>query len=84
MCYYQAIDYAIRHGLARVEAGAQGEHKLARGYLPEKTYSVHHLIDPALRRAVDQFLERERRSVDAACEALAEYGPYRKAPADQA
>jgi predicted N-acyltransferase len=84
MCYYQAIDYAIRHGLARVEAGAQGEHKLARGYLPERTYSVHHLIDPALRRAVAQFLERERRSVDAACEALAEYGPYRKAPADQA
>jgi predicted N-acyltransferase len=84
MCYYQAIDYAIRHRLARVEAGAQGEHKLARGYLPEKTYSVHHLIDPALRRAVAQFLERERRSVDAACEALAEYGPYRKAPADQA
>ncbi|HWE20053.1 MAG TPA: GNAT family N-acetyltransferase [Hyphomicrobiaceae bacterium] len=84
MCYYQAIDYAIQHKLQRVEAGAQGEHKLARGYLPEKTYSVHHLVDPALRRAVANFLERERRNVDAACEVLAEHGPYRKAPTDQA
>jgi predicted N-acyltransferase len=84
MCYYQAIDYAIQHKLARVEAGAQGEHKLARGYLPEKTYSVHHIVDPALRRAVANFLERERENVDAACEVLAEHGPYRKAPPDQA
>jgi hypothetical protein len=84
MCYYQAIDYAIRHKLARVEAGAQGEHKLARGYLPTKTYSVHHIVDPALRRAVARFLERERASVDAACEVLAEHGPYRKATPDQA
>ncbi len=84
MCYYQAIDYAIAHKLQRVEAGAQGEHKLARGYLPTKTYSAHHLVDPALRRAVAQFLERERRSIDAACDVLAEHGPYRKAPPDQA
>jgi predicted N-acyltransferase len=84
MCYYQAIDYAISHKLARVEAGAQGEHKLARGYLPEKTYSLHYIVDPALRRAVARFLERERESVDAACAALAEYGPYRKAPPDRA
>jgi len=84
MCYYQAIDYAIAHKLARVEAGAQGEHKLARGYLPEKTYSVHYLVDPALRRAVADFLARERRSVDAACEVLTEHGPYRKVPSDQA
>jgi hypothetical protein len=84
MCYYQAIDYAIRHKLARVEAGAQGEHKLARGYLPTKTYSVHHIVDPALRRAVARFLERERASVDAACEVLAEHGPYRKGTPDQA
>jgi predicted N-acyltransferase len=79
MCYYQAIDYAIAHKLQRVEAGAQGEHKLARGYLPTKTYSVHHLVDPALARAVARFLERERASVDAECEVLAEHGPYRKA-----
>jgi predicted N-acyltransferase len=83
MCYYQAIDYAIAHKLQRVEAGAQGEHKLARGYLPTKTYSVHHLVDPALRRAVAHFLERERANVDAACEVLAEHGPYRKAPPEQ-
>jgi uncharacterized protein len=84
MCYYQAIDYAITHKLQRVEAGAQGEHKLARGYLPTKTYSVHHLVDPALHRAVAQFLVRERRSVDAACEMLTEHGPFRKGPSDQA
>jgi predicted N-acyltransferase len=83
MCYYQAIDYAIRHRLARVEAGAQGEHKLARGYLPTKTYSVHYIVDPALRRAVADFLVRERRSVEAACEELAEYAPFRKAPPGQ-
>jgi predicted N-acyltransferase len=84
MCYYQAIDYAIAHKLQRVEAGAQGEHKLARGYLPTRTYSVHHIVDPALRRAVARFLERERASVDAACEVLTEHGPYRKVPPNQA
>ena len=84
MCYYQAIDYAIAHRLPRVEAGAQGEHKLARGYLPTKTYSVHYIVDPALRRAVAHFLERERANVEVACEILAEHGPYRKGPRDQA
>jgi predicted N-acyltransferase len=84
MCYYQAIDYAIRHGLARAEAGAQGEHKLARGYLPTRTYSVHYIVDPALRRAIASFLVRERAHVEAACEELAEYAPYRKAPPDRA
>ncbi len=84
MCYYQAIDYAIAHRLLRVEAGAQGEHKLARGYMPTKTYSVHHLVDPALRRAVARFLAREREDVNAVCEILAEHGPYRKAPPDPA
>jgi predicted N-acyltransferase len=83
MCYYQAIDYAIRHGIPRVEAGAQGEHKLARGYLPTKTYSVHYIVDPALRRAIANFLVRERAHVDAACAELAEYAPYRKASPDQ-
>jgi uncharacterized protein len=83
MCYYQAIDYAIRYGLARAEAGAQGEHKLARGYLPTKTYSVHYIVDPALRRAIASFLVRERAHVDAACEELSEYAPYRKDSTDQ-
>src|SRR5690606_9532507 len=60
VCYYQAIDFAIAHGLARVEAGAQGEHKLARGYRPIRTYSAHHIADPRLRRAVADYLARER------------------------
>ena len=69
--------------LARVEAGAQGEHKLARGYLPTKTYSAHYIADPALRRAIADYLERERAYVDAAGEELAEYAPFRKATPDQ-
>lgn len=80
LCYYQAIDYAIRHKIARAEAGAQGEHKLARGYMPTKTYSAHYIVDPALRRAVADYLVRERACVDAAGEELAEYAPFRKAP----
>ena len=78
LCYYQAIDYAIAHRIARVEAGAQGEHKLARGYLPTKTYSAHYIADPSLRRAIADYLERERAYVDAAGEQLAELAPFRK------
>lgn len=78
LCYYQAIDYAIRHGLSRVEAGAQGEHKLARGYLPATTHSAHFIANPALRRAVDDYLKRERRYVAAATEELAAAAPFRK------
>lgn len=80
LCYYQAIDYAIQHNIARVEAGAQGEHKLARGYLPIKTYSAHYIVNPGLRRAIGDYLARERKYVDAAAEELAEYAPFRKAP----
>ena len=80
LCYYQAIDYAIQHRIARVEAGAQGEHKLARGYLPTKTYSAHYIVNPGLRRAIGDYLSRERKYVDAAAEELAEYAPFRKAP----
>lgn len=80
LCYYQAIDYAIQHRIARVEAGAQGEHKLARGYLPTKTYSAHYIVNPGLRRAIGDYLARERKHVDAAAEELAEYAPFRKAP----
>jgi predicted N-acyltransferase len=78
LCYYQAIDHAIRHGLPRVEAGAQGEHKLARGYLPVTTYSAHFIANPALRRAIDDYLKRERRYVAAAAEELAAAAPFRK------
>jgi predicted N-acyltransferase len=80
LCYYQAIEFAIRHKIARVEAGAQGEHKLARGYLPTTTYSAHYIADPALRRAIADFLVRERAYVEAAGAELAEYAPFRKVP----
>ncbi|HTJ01378.1 MAG TPA: GNAT family N-acetyltransferase, partial [Methylovirgula sp.] len=65
VCYYQAIEYAITHGLARVEAGAQGEHKLARGYVAVPTYSAHDIADKRFARAIDDFLARERMAVDA-------------------
>ncbi|MCW5705862.1 GNAT family N-acetyltransferase [Shinella sp.] len=79
VCYHQAIDFAIEKGLTRVEAGAQGEHKLARGYLPVTTHSAHHITHPGLRRAVADYLERERRDVEATGEYLAEHGPFRRA-----
>ena len=78
LCYYQAIDYAIMHKLARVEAGAQGEHKLARGYMPKTTYSAHFIANPTLRRAVAEYLARERAYVRAAGEELAAAAPFRK------
>ena len=77
LCFYQAIDYAIAHGLARVEAGAQGEHKLARGYRPVATYSAHDIADPALRRAVAEYLTRERTYVAEAAAELSEALPFR-------
>src|SRR5258705_1670606 len=78
VCYYQAIDFAILRGLKRVEAGAQGEHKIARGYLPQTTYSAHYIVDPALRRAVRDYLGRERRYVAEAARELTDAGPFRK------
>jgi predicted N-acyltransferase len=78
VCYYQAIDFAIQRGLRLVEAGAQGEHKLARGYLPQTTYSAHYIADPALRRAVRDYLKHERTYVAQAVRELAEAGPFRK------
>ena len=77
-CYYQAIEYAIAHGLARVEAGAQGPHKLARGYLPQTTYSAHLIADPSLRRAVAEYLERELDYVEMENAALKAHSPFRK------
>lgn len=78
LCYHQAIDYAIAHGLARVEAGAQGEHKLARGYRPLITRSLHHLADPGLRRAVAAYLKDERRHIAEARTLLEAESPFRK------
>ena len=77
-CYYQAIDFAITRGLTRVEAGAQGAHKLARGYLPQKTYSLHYLAHPGLQRAVADYLQAERAGIDAEQQALAAHSPFRQ------
>jgi predicted N-acyltransferase len=77
ICYYQAIDFAIAHKLARVEAGAQGQHKLARGYLPTPTYSAHYIADLGLRRAVANYLKRERIAVAQETALLAEESPFR-------
>ena len=78
VCYYQAIDFAIARGLKTVEAGAQGEHKIARGYLPQTTYSAHYIADPGLRDAIDDYLRRERVYVAEAGRELTDAGPFRK------
>ena len=78
LCYYQAIDYAIANGLSRVEAGAQGEHKLARGYLPTQCHSLHWIADEGFRRAVAEYLDAERAAVDNEIEVLTSYGPFRQ------
>jgi predicted N-acyltransferase len=78
VCYYQAMDFAIARGLKRVEAGAQGEHKLARGYAPTLTYSAHDIPDPGFNRAVADYLKRERRAVEAMAQELVEFTPFRK------
>ncbi len=79
LCYYQAIEWAIGRGLARVEAGAQGQHKIARGYLPVAVRSAHYIADPRLRGAVEDFVRRERAAVEGEMEWLAEeYSPFRQ------
>ncbi|WP_158965287.1 GNAT family N-acetyltransferase [Chachezhania sediminis] len=83
LCYYRAIEHAIEHGLARVEAGAQGEHKLARGYLPTQTHSLHWIADPGFAKAVGRYLEAERRAVEEEIEILTDYGPFRRAHVEE-
>ncbi|MGJ8622074.1 MAG: GNAT family N-acetyltransferase [Yoonia sp.] len=78
VCYYRAIDFAIQHGLGKVEAGAQGEHKLARGYLPVATHSLHWFRDGGFQDAVARYLKAEREAVDHEIEVLTSYGPFRK------
>lgn len=78
VCYHQAIDFAIAHGLATVEAGAQGQHKLSRGYLPVTTHSAHYITHPGLRRAVADYLGHERQDVDQMGEILRQHGPFRR------
>jgi predicted N-acyltransferase len=78
LCYYQAIEHAIRLGLPRVEAGAQGQHKIARGYLPAPVYSAHFIADPALREPVRRYLDQERAAVQNEMDWLAEeYSPFK-------
>jgi predicted N-acyltransferase len=78
LCYYQAIEFAITKRLKVVEAGAQGAHKLARGYLPARTHSLHWISHPGLRDAVARYLKEERRAVDEDIQALTEHAPFRK------
>jgi predicted N-acyltransferase len=78
LCYHQAVEFAIEHGLSRVEAGAQGQHKIQRGYIPVPTYSVHFLTHPEFRRAIDAFLEREREALAEDRAHLMEQSPFRK------
>jgi uncharacterized protein len=78
VCYYQAIDFAITHRLGRVEAGAQGEHKLMRGYRPVTTYSAHDIADAGLRRAIDAYLRQERSHVADANDQLETLTPFRR------
>src|SRR5207244_9967509 len=82
LCYYQAIEFAIARRLGRVEAGAQGEHKLARGYMPVTTHSAHYIADKALRRAIADYLVRERAYVEIAGRELAAVAPFRKVLAE--
>jgi len=83
LCYYQAIEAGIEMGLQRVEAGAQGEHKLARGYEPVTTYSAHYLQHPGLRNAIGDYLERERRAIAHNVDVLGKYTPFKKEPNDE-
>jgi predicted N-acyltransferase len=78
LCYYQAIEAAIARGLKRVEAGAQGGHKLARGYVPVPTWSAHFIPDPGFRAAIADYLVRERRAVEHDIEVLAEMAPFKR------
>ena len=78
LCYYQAIDFAIQNGLTRVEAGAQGTHKLARGYLPVTCHSLHWIADPRFRDAIEEFLVAERDAIEQENDILTSYGPFKK------
>ena len=83
LCYYQAIDWALAHGLTRVEAGAQGEHKLARGYLPVRIHSAHYITDPGFSDAVARYLVQERAAMDREIAVLADWGPFRKVDTEE-
>ncbi|WP_390911989.1 GNAT family N-acetyltransferase [Pseudosulfitobacter sp. SM2401] len=83
LCYYVAIDIAIADGLGTVEAGAQGQHKLARGYLPTQTHSLHWVGDPGFAEAIGSYLKAEREAVEEEIEILTEYGPFKRAEVEE-
>ncbi|MDA9362007.1 GNAT family N-acetyltransferase, partial [Ascidiaceihabitans sp.] len=83
LCYYQAIDIAIDDGLERVEAGAQGQHKLARGYLPTQTHSLHWVRDAGFGEAIGSYLKAEREAVEEDIEILTQYGPFKRAEVEE-
>ncbi|GIT92567.1 hypothetical protein JANAI62_31960 [Jannaschia pagri] len=83
LCYYQAIDHAIARGLSRVEAGAQGEHKLARGYMPVTCHSLHHIPNEGFRKAISQYLEAEANAVEQDIEVLTSYGPFKRTTVEE-
>ncbi|WP_417671437.1 GNAT family N-acetyltransferase [Roseibium sp.] len=78
LCYYQAIEFAIQRGLKKVEAGAQGAHKLARGYMPTTTYSAHWIAHQGLSQAVEDYLEKERKAISAETSHLSEHSPFKR------
>ncbi|MDO5620199.1 MAG: GNAT family N-acetyltransferase [Paracoccus sp. (in: a-proteobacteria)] len=80
LCYHQAIDWAIAHQIPRVEAGAQGDHKLARGYTPAPIHSLHWVADPGFYRALDDYLTRERQAIGEELDALTDFAPFRRGP----
>jgi predicted N-acyltransferase len=82
LCYYRAIDFAIKHNLTRVEAGAQGAHKLARGYIPTETHSLHWAADKGFHEAIAQYLIAEKKAVTEDIEIMTKFGPFRKSTAD--
>ncbi len=83
LCYYRAIEWALANGLTRVEAGAQGQHKLARGYLPKQIYSLHWVAHPGFAEAIATFLKAESEAVDEEIEILTEYGPFRRCEVEE-
>jgi uncharacterized protein len=78
LCYYQAIDFAIERGFKRLEAGAQGEHKLARGFLPSLTYSAHKIRDPAFGRAIGEYIESEKEMLKGVMDEYSSHDPYKR------
>jgi predicted N-acyltransferase len=80
LCYYQAIEFAIKHKLSKVEAGAQGDHKIARGYIPMATNSMHWIENSSFEDAVKKFLVQERKAVEREIDYLKEFTPFKKDP----